>query len=133
MCYLYIVILLLLVSVCFYTNKKNIEPFRNQKHRGNRKHRGNLRNYRNRRFRNYYSWIPFYNTVYPDIYWDTPVRHPTLYNSYNWFDYRTCPSGCVANSMSPSGFSCNKTDSITSCRTDYDCSGCNVPVITSYY
>ena len=48
----------------------------------------------------------------------------------NWFDYRNCPKGCLANSSSPSGFSCDKKNNdVLSCNTDYDCSACRVPLV----
>jgi hypothetical protein len=49
----------------------------------------------------------------------------------NWFDFRNCPSGCIANSNSPTGFTCEKDGSNGySCQTDYDCGGCTVPLLT---
>jgi hypothetical protein len=57
-----------------------------------------------------------------------PYGYPT---TYNWFDFRNCPSGCVANSASPTGFTCVKDGSSGySCQTDYDCGGCTVPLLS---
>lgn len=76
--------------------------------------------------------IPYYNNYLTSwrgyinpYYWGNPYGYFTR-NLYNWFDYRTCPSGCVANSYSPSGFSCNEGGV---CRSDADCSGCNFPIV----
>lgn len=79
-----------------------------------------------------YYGFPYYSTY--DILgspytWGSPYG----YTTYNWFDYRNCPSGCVANSASPSGYSCVGSNTGFSCLTDYDCSGCNNPLVTSYY
>ena len=53
--------------------------------------------------------------------------------TYNWFNFANCPSGCVANSTSPFGFSCNPDGSALSCRSNYDCASCNVPLVATYY
>lgn len=69
----------------------------------------------------WYSWLSPFN-------WGSPYG----YSTYNWFDYRNCPSGCVANSFSPSGYTCRGDGTISSCVTDYDCSGCNNPIVPYY-
>ena len=76
--------------------------------------------------------IPYYNNYNTSwygylnpYYWGNPYGYFRR-NLFNWFDYRTCPSGCVANSYSPSGFSCNEGGV---CRSDADCFGCNVPLV----
>ena len=74
----------------------------------------------------YYSPYDFLGLPYT---WGSPYG----YTTYNWFDYRNCPSGCVANLASPTGFSCRGSNTSFSCLTDYDCSGCNNPLVTSYY
>jgi len=85
------------------------------------------------RYGDYNDYVyPYYSTY--DILsipymWGDPYN----YNSnYNWFDFRNCPPGCVANSKSPNGFSCVGNDSGVSCLSDYDCSGCNFPSLTYY-
>jgi len=67
------------------------------------------------------SWYGYLNPYY----WGNPYGYFRR-NLFNWFDYRNCASGCVANSYSPSGFSCNEGGV---CRSDADCSGCNVPLV----
>ena len=112
------IILIILIMLCCNLNIE--ENFSNKKHKRRR---------RNRFYkRTGYRPFPYffnYDFLGSPFNWGNPFG----YYNYNWFDYRTCPSGCVANSFSPSGFSCSGNNSITSCRTDYDCSGCNVPLI----
>lgn len=83
----------------------------------------------------FYNSFPGYLTYSLYDYLGSPFDwgNPYGYGSYNWFDFRNCPSGCVANSRSPSGFSCNNNGSVMSCQTDFDCSGCNVPALTFDY
>lgn len=76
-----------------------------------------------------YPYYPTYDILSIPYMWGDPYN----YNSnYNWFDFRNCPPGCVANSKSPNGFSCVGNDSGVSCLSDYDCSGCNFPSLTYY-
>ena len=70
-----------------------------------------------------------YDVLSSPYYWGSPYGYT---NSYNWFDFRNCPTGCVANSGSPSGFSCVSDGTEFSCRSDYDCSGCNFPSLNYY-
>jgi len=82
-----------------------------------------------RRYRRHHWYNDFYG--YPYNFYDylaTPFKW-----TYNWFNFANCPSGCVANSTSPFGFSCIPDGSALSCRSNYDCSGCNVPLVASYY
>lgn len=72
----------------------------------------------------WYSWLSPFN-------WGSPYGYSLFYKN-NWFDYRNCPSGCVANSFSPSGYTCRGDGTISSCVTDYDCSGCNNPIVPYY-
>ncbi len=76
-----------------------------------------------------YPYYSSYDYLASPYTWGSPYG----YNVYNWFDYSNCPPGCVANSSSPSGFSCNRSSSGVSCLTDYDCSGCNVPLVGYSY
>ena len=149
-----LVILLFLISLSYFilplSDDEINEGFRGGKRGGGRRggvrrggvrrgggRRGFRRGYRrgNRRFYKrsgyrypyYYPYsYSFYDILAAPFRWLSPYG----YTSYNWFDYRNCPSGCVANSQSPTGYSCIQNNSITSCRTDYDCSGCNVPLVT---
>lgn len=66
---------------------------------------------------------------YGGYYGNDLLEVPIYYPSYNWFDFRNCPTGCVANSYSPTGFSCVPDSSGLSCLTDYDCGGCSVPLV----
>lgn len=113
------IILLILIMLCCNLNIE--ENFSNRKRKRKRRRNRFYKRTGYRRFPYFFD----YNFLGSPFNWGNPFG----YYNYNWFDYRTCPSGCVANSFSPSGFSCSGNNSITSCRTDYDCSGCNVPLI----
>ena len=76
-----------------------------------------------------YPYYSTYDTLGLPYLWGSPYGYAT---DYNWFDFRNCPPGCVANSGSPSGFSCVGSNTGASCLSDYDCSGCNYPTLTYY-
>ena len=77
-----------------------------------------------------YNPLSYFGNTSPFL-WGDPYGYNTR-NNVNWFEFRNCPSGCVANSFSPSGFSCKGNGSYNSCVTDFDCSGCNVPLVNYY-
>lgn len=148
-----LIILLLFVSLPYFIlpyetdeNNEVIEGFRGGKRgggkRGGRKRGGVRRRWRRPRFyrRSGYRRYPYgsyyrfpYYSMYDILSSPYTWGNPYGYTTYNWFDYRNCPSGCVANSNSPSGYSCVGSNTGVSCITDYDCAGCNNPFITTYY
>jgi len=76
-----------------------------------------------------YPYYSTYDILLTPYLWGSPYGYT---NTYNWFDFRNCPSGCVANSGSPSGYSCVGDRTGFSCQSDYDCSGCNFPTLNYY-
>jgi|SaaInlStandDraft_1057018.scaffolds.fasta_scaffold03421_2 hypothetical protein len=127
------IILLIVLSIPYFfvPYEDNLkEGFRGGRRRSRRNRRRNRRNRKAfRRYRRHHWYNDFY---YPNYSVYDYLARPFRW-TYNWFNFANCPSGCVANSTSPFGFSCVPDGSALSCRTDYDCSSCNLPVSTGYY
>ena len=110
-----------------------------------------FRNHRRRHWYNYLPWAdgygrrrryyynsyhnPWYNPWSVHSYYPTwmYMNEPRIFGKYNWFDYSNCPSGCAADSTSPSGFRCTPNSSGLSCVSDSDCNGCTVPFVPVVY
>ena len=133
------VLLLFLCSIpyfCIPYEQSIEEGFKNGKRRRRRHQRNHPRKHYHRRsgyrrypydYGYYNPFYSFYNYLGLPYIWGNPYGYK---QSLNWFDYRTCPSGCVANSMSPTNFSCSpNTSSPFSCQSHIECNGCNVPIL----
>ena len=108
-----------------------------------------FKNHRRRRRRHWYNYLPwadgyrnpwyyhnpYYNPWSVSSYYPTWLYtdRPRVFGKYNWFDYSNCPSGCAADSTSPSGFRCSTNSSALSCVSDTDCTGCTVPFVPVVY
>lgn len=126
------IILLIILSLPYFfvPYEDNVtEGFKGGRRRRNRRKRNRRSRRAFRRYRRRHWYNDFYYPNYSAYdYLASPFRW-----TYNWFNFANCPSGCVANSQSPFGFSCVPDGSGISCRTNYDCAGCNAPITTGYY
>ena len=136
-----LVVLLLTASIFYFILPYNIENFDTEeefKNHGRRR--------RKRHWYNYLPWAdgyknrwhyynPYYNPWSVSSYYPTWLytHQPHVFGKYNWFDYSNCPSGCAADSTSPSGFRCTPNNSALSCVSDTDCTGCTVPFVPVVY